>query len=214
MTNALDARHDEVVAELARKYEAAGYSVENRPRIDDAGATLEADLVARRGSETVLIEVKLATNAAPSPQLAAFAELARRKGWRFVIAIADARSVEEVPLETPESVRAMVAEARRIESQPAAAALLAWSVLEAAARRAATSAGLRVVRATTPTGLIQHLAGAGLVTIEEERRLSELGAIRNQLAHGSWEAARGKFDVEEVLAIAERLLAEEGPRAA
>jgi hypothetical protein len=107
----------------------------------------------------------------------------------------------------------MIEETRRIDPHSAGAALLAWSVLEAAARRAATASGARVVRSTSPAALIQQLAGAGLVTTAEERRLQELGAVRNRRAHGAWEAARGEFDVEAVLSVAERLLAE-GPRAA
>jgi hypothetical protein len=209
----LKERYDDVLQQLADEYEGKGYEVKVHARIATvAGAPLDADLLATRGDETVLLQVKLATAASATPAIRQYAEVAQQKGWRFIIAVADSKGVEEVDVPTMNTVREKIAETRAIEAKSTAAPLLAWSVLEAAARFALARAGTRVVRAKSPSALVQELASLGLVTSKEERQLQAFARTRNRLAHGSWDAPHEPNDVEFALVLAERLIAEDSVR--
>lgn len=207
--NDLERRHDEVVEELARSYGANGYTVETNVDVGEGGGRLEVDLLARRADETVLLEVRLRTPYTSETRLRDFAELAHRKGWRFVIALADSKNVEEVELPSAEAVRAKLAEASGLDPRSDAATLVAWAVLEAAARVVLARSTERILRGKSPASLVQELASLGRLTREEERELLDFAARRNRLAHGFWMAGEGGADVRQVLAVAERLLAED-----
>jgi Holliday junction resolvase len=202
----LKERYEEVIRELAGSYEARGYAVQVNAKVGPPSAKLKADLLAKRGGETVLVEVKLATSGAPSDALRQYAELARQEGWRFVIAIADSKNVETVEIPSVDEVRAKIVEAKKIKPKSDAASLMAWAVLEAAARFALARSGHRVVRSKPPTALVQELAGLGRLSTKEERELLAFAAKRNRLAHGFWDATVAPIEVGRVLALAERLL--------
>ncbi len=202
----LKQRHDEVVRELARSYEARGFTVQVEA---DIGKGRKADLLAKRGAETVLIEVKVASSSPADRALPTYAELAQRNGWRFVIAVADAKNVDEIEIPTAEVVHTKVAEAKALPPGSDAAVLTAWAVLESAARLALVRSGRRVGRSTTPKALVQELATLGRLTMAEERDLLSFVATRNRLAHGFWDAAPAHTAVSAVLALSERLLSDE-----
>jgi hypothetical protein len=205
--SALQERYENVVRDIAASYRAKGYAVRARAKVPtDDGRQLEVDLLAERGAETVLVEVRLTNFAGSQHALRDYADLAHRKGWRFVIAVADSKNVEEVEVPAPQAVRARITEARKLDLQSDAALLMAWAVLEAAARLALAKAGHRVVRSKAPTALVQELASLGRITPQEERDLMAFAAKRNRLAHGFWEATTAPIGSGQVLAVAERLL--------
>lgn len=198
-------RYDEAVRGLARSYEAKGFTVQVEA---DVGEGHKADLLAKRGHETVLVEVKVASSSAADHTLPMSAELAQRNGWRFVLAVADARNVDEIEIPAAEVVHQKIAEAKALPPGSDAAVLIAWAVLESAARLSLIRSGRRVGRSTTPRGWIQELATLGRISIAEERDLLAFVEIRNRLAHGFWNAAPVDTAVSAVLTLSERLLSD------
>ncbi len=207
MSTAYKQRHDEVLQELAARYQAKGYSIEVEPLIQlKTGAMARPDLVARRGAETVLVEVRMASPAGPTPALRELAELAQLNGWRFVVAVADSRDVEEIEIPSAAEIQAKLSEVRTL-GESTASSLLAWAVLEAAARYALARLGRRPPRTATSSSLIQQLASLGLVDVDEESRLHEFANVRNRLAHGFWSQSDPQPKTNTVLRVAEKLLA-------
>jgi len=202
----LKQRHDEVVRDLARSYEARGFTVQVEA---DIGEGRRADLLAKREGETVLVEVRVASSSPTDRALPTYAELAQQNGWRFIIAVADAKNVDEIEIPTAEVVRTKIAEAKALPLGSDAAVLIAWAVLESAARLALVRSGRRVGRSTTPKGLVQELATLGRLTMAEERDLLSFVATRNRVAHGFWDTAPAHAAVSTVLALSERLLSGE-----
>ena len=203
-------KHQQVVEEIARQYSAKGYTLEREPVLRSShGEDLHADLIARHGNDTVLLEVRLTTPEQTAPALARLADYAQEKGWRFVIAVADARDIEEVQVPARSEILLKAAEARRLGPSSTAFGLLAWSVLEAAARFALARMG-STIRVSPPRTLVQQLAAHGLVTPAEEQELSALIEVRNRLAHGVWPTREPLPDFERALGIAEQLGAENG----
>lgn len=200
----LEARRDEVLTQVAAEYQAKGYIVERDQHLEDGGEVYEVDLLARSGDDVVLIE--LTGTGATQSALRRFAELAERKSWRFVILVVDAKNHEEVEVPSPEAIRAKLTEARAITPSSTAAPLLAWSVLEAAARLALARSGRKVVRSRTPTALVQDLAALGLVSRNEEQLLNRFAKARNGLAHGFWDTSPADADVSTTLDLAQRLV--------
>lgn len=205
----LHERHDAVVQQLAAQYEARGYAIEMGTRlVDDDGTSIQADLIARRGADTILVEAKHVGFRASSIALRRYAELAHRRGWRFVIAVFDIRGVEEVEVASPEVIRTKLDEARAMPPTSTAAPLMAWSVLEAAGRLALARHEMKLVRLRTPVALIQDLAAVGLIDASEEHRLHLFSKTRNRLAHGFWDVPHDPGEVEAVLKVADRLVDE------
>lgn len=198
-------RERQVVDDLARRYQSEGYSVEREVLVGEH----PADLVATRGNETVLVEVRLSSPASEGAPLEALAAVAQEKGWRFVIAIVGPRDIEEVEVPSVSSVMEKIREAETLQSAPTAFALLAWSVLEAAARIALARSGT-TMRIATPRGLLQQLASRGLITTGEEREIAKLAEVRNRAAHGDWQSRGPQPDFRTLLDLAQRLLSESG----
>ena len=205
----LQQRREEAVAVLARRYRSEGFTVEVQPEIAlDDGTRLRPDLIAKRGGETILLVAKSSPSIAGSDApLRRFAEIAQQRGWRFVVAIVDARDIEEIEVPAAGAVAEKLAEARALDPRSTAAPLLAWAVLESAARHALVRCGQRATRAMSPQALVQQLASLGLVSPDEEQHLQAFGSVRNRLAHGRWSpTGSAEPDVQRVLAVAERLI--------
>ena len=204
--NAHEARHDEVLQGYAKRYESEGYAVQLPAGPDDG-----VDMIARRGGETIFVQVKVTGAKLPSPTLARLAESARRSHSRFVIVVADGTDIEEIELLGRDALAEQVAEARALDPRSSAASLVAYAVLEAAARSAVARCGAQVIRPTAPRALFQQLASLGLISLAEEKSLADFMGRRNKLAHGQPTVRPSPSELADVLAIAERLANELSP---
>lgn len=189
------------MTELAERYEREGFVVSRFEPIMSG----VADLVARRGSTTVLTEVRVAGAESPKgTALARFAEYAAERHWRFVIAVVDSRGLREIEPWSSEEVLANLAEVERLPAESAARGLLAWSSLEAAARVALARVDA-VAAFDNSVGLVQQLASRGLISLEEERDLLTLARARNRAAHGLRSDELADFDL--AVQVARKLVA-------
>ena len=195
-------RESAAVEELAQKYVAKGYAVSRGAELPGVG---HADLLATRGEETILVEVRSPSVAARAPSLADLARYAQRQGWQLVIAVTDGQHTRQVELPSVSDIRARVAEASALDTRSPAYLLLSWSVLEAAARVALARGDVALVD-VAPHTLVQQLAHRGLISIDEEHALVQLQQARNRAAHGQWRSDESTERLAQLLSIATRLL--------
>jgi hypothetical protein len=203
----------EVLAELASRYKAAGYDVALDPLLE--GTTMHADLIARRGDETHLVEIRSAEGKAAEreAQLRKYAEFARDHGWRFSLVLVnrDSKSMVEVP--PWEHVQALIDDARKIDSSSWMAPLAAVAAVEAAARRALALRGQRDLPRPAPLAYIQALASEGMITPQEEQALRRVVAARNNAAHGQVIVEHpNEQDIATALEVAALMIAEGPPQ--
>ena len=195
----------EILDRIALRYEKHGYSVNRDVPLE--GSSMRADLVARRGDETVLVEVKAPFYEPDSPQLGELAAYAEQHGWRFSIAIArEDGAVEEVDVPTREQVLRWIADARTIAPASWMASLAATAAFEAAARHALARTERRTLPRASPSAHLQALASRGLVTPDEERVLRTLIDARNAAAHGIKMPSLAVDTVPKTLQIATALV--------
>ena len=86
------------------------------------------------------------------------------------------------------------------ETEPRAALLFAWSILEAAARARMDAANHRPLN---PHVLVNLLVGEGYVDQDMGAELFRLAKVRSQVAHGQIDIAPHAEDVRFLLAVAE-----------
>lgn len=94
-----------------------------------------------------------------------------------------------------------VAAARSVvETEPRAALLFAWSILEATARLTISAANPRPLN---PNALVNLLVGEGYVDQDTGSELFRLAKVRSRVAHGQIDIAPKAEEVRFLLAVAE-----------
>lgn len=178
---------------VAEEYRSKGYEVLVEPSGSDLPSFLRderPDLIARRGDERLVIELK-----PPSfrPELGKARRLVERiqkePGWQLVL-VALSPAEELLPgeplslLDSPE-VEQHLAQARRLldAGQPEAALLLAWGAVEARLRWLAKEGEIPLPRPGTLT-LLRQLVSLGLIEREHYLALSDAFTARSAVAHG------------------------------
>lgn len=195
MTIDLASREAAILDRLKDRYEQQGYQFFAHPGPELIPAFLggfRPDAIALKPGDRLIIEVKL--KQPPVNAEKHLAEIARKvamqSGWRFTVLVED---------ESPEGgVRVRRSTAAEIGRQLAevaalaqagharAAFILAWAVLEAAAR---ASCPTLTDRPLTPMQTIQELAMQGVIEEAAADRLRDMLAARNAVAHGDFSVA-------------------------
>lgn len=166
-----------------------GYSLVRNPSPADLPQFLrnfQPDAIAIGGPPNLLIEV-LASSGAGKARIDALkverlrALLAEHPDWRLEVVYA--RGSGSAPnIASLDQIQRRLDQVRQLAPhEPAGALLLAWALLEAAARLIAperASAGL------TPGSMIELLVGLGYVAQPASRLLRASGELRNAIAHG------------------------------
>lgn len=149
------------------------------------------DLVAERGDERVIVEVK-ASGAIKGDtafeQLARWAESVPNVRLELVVVDDDELASANTPaILPPDRVRERVSVVERLiaEDDHEGAAVLLWLTVENVLRARIVDVDLRRNRPLGSVGLVKTLYGYGLVTDEEFRELGRLAAFRNAAAHGA-----------------------------
>lgn len=201
------------------RFEAEGFTVRlNDQSLALAAADAAPDAVARRGGETVLLAVvRPGGGKAEERRLARLAELAdTTPGMAFELVLEEAPGAAGAPaLEAPSlaEMKATLALARRLagEGQGTAALLLAWPVLEAAARRAARlQAKLDTAPLAPPDfldadSLAAALVSEGFIPDADHAWVADLGARAQALAHGALGCPVPADALARLLSLAEML---------
>lgn len=179
---------------LARRYRGEGYEVVVEPRKDDLPESLQRfrpDLIARRGSEGVVVEIKRRrpATAGAEAQIERLAQAVRAlPDWRFELVLID--DVVEGPASagrdwSVEDVRRALGEVEELirGDRVEPALLLLFAAAEAHLRSVAAAEGVTVLsQGVSP--LISALTSAGVLSRQEYTKLMDGLAARNAVAHG------------------------------
>jgi len=209
------------IERIAHEYTDQGYEVVVEPSgadLPDFVREYTPDLIAKRGKDCLIIEIKQPRPDAERDRIRAIAERVQSQpGWRFVLISPQERPPNVITAEavqTPDDkyVRALAQDARRLlnEAHYEAALLLAWSAVEGAMRVAASRANVDVKRPDT-WSLMRELVSVGLLDRHRYTQLSDVFRWRSALAHGfaTPNKTQGAPEVVDLaIKVAEELLRE------
>lgn len=208
--------HDEKVASIASDLSTKGYSVFVEPNsiqipFDLAG--YQPDLVATRGDEGLIVEVKIRSQRTDVERYQEIAErIAKHPGWKFLFMTLDTspdleRSDLDKVLPSWEEIQARLDQVASLTSQGlySPALLYIWAVLESALRRRALAIQLPVERFAN-FRMLKQMYSMGELSMQQFDSLRQNLEKRNATAHGI-EFEVGLNDVQEVLDVATTLVA-------
>lgn len=205
---------------VAKQYQDEGYTVTLRPRGDAVPAfarEFDLDLIAARGTESVIVEVSENRSAlASDTQALQLADaISKQPGWRFdVVVIQSDRDTRNPTARagepTAEQVRAMFTEAERLlEVSAVPAALVTASAgFEATMRGLAQKAGVGGRNGTQPATLMRELYATGFLSPDELTFVDDLRAVRSAVVHGFAPTAVNESTVRRLIDLGRHKLIE------
>lgn len=203
-----------VLSNIADDYIQRGYSVVIEPAPREGPNFLKKyplDMIAKKGTESVVIEVKTLGRARDSRILREVSEAIRRHpNWRLQVVIADRPDPWDSQFKTPsvdEIKDRMEAAARMYNAgDQIPAFLLLWSLLEAAARHRLREVGVKRAMPRTPIALLKDLVSFGYLEQDEYDRLAEIAHMRNAAAHGFLTLSVDQGQFQHLKSLVESLL--------
>lgn len=199
---------------VAEDYRRQGYDVVEEPSpesLPDFLAGHRPDLIARRGNETVIVEVKSRRALADDPQVRELARLLQgREHWSFELVVVP----EERPLApegtqpfTREDVLRGLEEAERLLELgfSEAAMLRAWATAEAALRIVAEEQGVEL-ELHTPSYMLKRAVSDGIISREEYAFFMRAMEYRNVLIHGFSTASFDSTLVKELIILVKQMV--------
>lgn len=205
-----------LVEKVASDYRARGYDVTVRPSSEQLPTVLAAyppDIVARKGDETVVVEVKSRHALRQSPQAQQLAAAVRQlPGWRFELVVARPDIAFPLPAGAQpwdaQDIENALREASALldGGHQGPALLMAWAATEAALRLLAAKESVPVERSEA-NALLNRLTEYGVLSRQQYRTLRSALEVRNALAHGLRAAAVESDQVRRLLEMAGDLLA-------
>jgi hypothetical protein len=205
----------EAIKQYADWYSSQGYevSVDPAPRdLPEFLRTLAPDLIARRDSENVVVEIKTSSPASFEQVQRLARALEHRPGWKLRVVYADLPDPEwqpppELPNRADLSARlAAVGAANGNDDQSRVRFVLLWSIAEAAARHRLASLGIPPTRRISSSALMKTLLTEGIIEDERYAVLRRALAVRNAIAHGFLNQSIDPTLVEAVRTTADDLL--------
>jgi hypothetical protein len=125
-----------------------------------------------------------------------------REDWDLNVYYFSSMEPAVEPVSDAAALDAAAAARSVVETEPRAALLFAWSILEAAARAGMDAAKHRPLN---PHVLVNLLVAEGCVDQDAGSELFRLAKVRSQVAHGQIDIAPKAEDVRFLLAVAEDL---------
>lgn len=183
----------ELARQVAEDYRNKGYEVTLQPGPDQLPPSLsdyQPDLLARKGDETVVVEIKSRPTSRREPPLESLAKAVRAlPGWRLELLLAEPDIAFPLPERTlPWSEReagGALDEAEQLlkAGYAEAALLMAWAGTEAALRLVAEREGVKAER-NEANFLLNRLTAEGVLGHREYQVLRGALSLRNAIAHG------------------------------
>ena len=190
----------------AEEYRSSGYDVQLDASLDFF-PNFRADLLARKGDEVKVVEVKSRPSLAADPRISELAQLIESKpGWSFELVLVSEPEKVDSPIGTRafegEAILQRMGQAERSlgAGMPEAAFLLAWSACEAAMRELIAAEGISDVRITSPRFILDQAVFRGVISREKYDYLAGMLKYRNAIVHGF---DPGDFSVEFVTGLIE-----------
>lgn len=179
---------------VAREYEEQGYRVLRQPGQSDLPDSLsgyQPDLIAYGADENVVVVVESGDTLAQSDYLPSLANAVdTMPGWRFELIVTNDRNASVADENAEEldqrDIQRRIAQVRQLldnGQQDDIAALLAWTIVEAAMRLLARREAIALER-DQPTLMLTKLYSLGLVSREEYDLFGKGLHFRNLIVHG------------------------------
>lgn len=205
----------EFVERIANEYRSRGFRVVLRPRPDELPPFLQAfqpDFIALSDDENIVVEVRERGGLKRSPRVGELAEaLSGQPGWRLKYLLApsedDLLSAKNPASLSTKRIRETLKDSESLcdAGDVVPSFLLAFSALEAAARRAADKYH---VKPASPNAIaaLKSAYSAGLMDQDDLDELVRLAEKRNALAHGFSGGRVTKADVRRVSQMVRQLI--------
>ncbi|WP_072622550.1 hypothetical protein [Spirulina major] len=201
---------------LAEEYRNQGYEVSFHPNPEDLPDFLgnyRPDMIARRGDESVVIEVKSrrSLDFSSRQQLRTLAQsVEQHSGWRFEFVMTNPEDAVYFPAAEhslqQDEITTRLSRARQLTTQhPESAILYAWSLVEATLRLVTEYEGLSLQRLDS-LYLVKQLVTEGVISRPEYQLLMNARSLRNIVAHGFKTAQLTQESVSELIDMTEQLL--------
>jgi hypothetical protein len=200
---------------VAARLRAQGYEVTVLPTGEQLPPFLQRfrpDLVARRGDDHVVVEIKRRTSGKSGAEVSQLAEvISNQPNWRFELVLAGSSDPAWDPpehLPEPRIIAAGLVEVESLSSAGSsnAALLLAWSLLEGAARHRLVLRGVDPSERMEPTAILERLVHEGDLDDTEFERLRAVLSLRNAVAHGFVDQRAEKSQLDTVTGTTRKLL--------
>ena len=215
----LTARENESlrVQKVGRVYRNKGYDVLIEPQGDQLPDFLQAfqpDLIAHKGDEHIVVEVRVRGQISDFPQVNELAKIVRNEvGWKFELFLLGPENsffVNGATLFTVEEIRSKIVElALFVENGHLEAAfLMGWSLVEATLRVLAVKEGIEGETAT-PDYLLKQMTFEGIIARETYHALKHIQQTRNAIAHGFKSSQLTVETVQELIDLIDRELLQE-----
>jgi hypothetical protein len=202
------------VDQIANRYRKAGFRVSLEPDAKSRPKFLGnfvPDLIARKGDQRIVIEVKDLTSGKKKSKLGKISALVENEpDWRLDLVLYEEE--EELPQSplypSPKSIRTAISEVDTIYKQghSAAALMLACSAFEAAAKRVVAKIEDRSAFKLMPKDLVKRLVSHGYLTEDELIIANKALNRRNQIVHGRLKRPVPENMLDAIRGLTERLL--------
>ncbi|MFI4988204.1 MAG: hypothetical protein ACHQF3_12260 [Alphaproteobacteria bacterium] len=203
----------EAIAKAADDLVRQGYEVVREPdrsALPDFLRNFRPDLIAHRGDEHLVVEVKSNWFDQEPRQWRALAEeVGRHPGWQLRLVLSGPRQEEIPPPSSLGEIEAKLGSTRGLyeAGERGAALLLLWSLLEAASHHRLSELGAPPDRSKTPLALLKDLVSFGLLEQEEYDKLRPVTALRNAIAHGRATMPVDRKIFDALVDLVQRLIA-------
>lgn len=205
------------VQKVGQVYRDKGYEVLIAPRGDqlpDFLQTFRPDLIAHKGAEHIVVEVRMRGRVSDLPQVNELAKVVRNEAdWKFELFLLGPENsffVNGASLFTVEEIRLKIVEvALFVENGHLEAAfLVGWSLAEATLRVLAVKEGIEG-KTATPDYLLKQMTFEGIIARETYHDLKRAQQTRNAIAHGFKSSQLTVETVQELIDLIEGVLLQE-----
>lgn len=175
---------------IAQEYRAKGYEVSREVALDFF-PDFRADIVAKKGDEITVVEVKTRTSLWQNPAIDELEKTLHSKpGWTFRLNLVDEReklhSPEGARPYTSADVHRKIEEAENLLKSGFAetSLIVAWAAAEAVIRMLIARYGIEIKRVTNSAYIIGLAVSEGVISREDYDCLTDAMKRRNAVAHG------------------------------
>ncbi len=205
----------EVLSRVREEYEAEGYEVFSGlpTEKDDPLSAYRPDLVLRKGSEVIVVELKHSLETRDTEDLQKLrAQIESHPGWHFRLLFAG-NPFQAPPMtlrsgsKATSDIRRRISEARGLFDRGdfAGAITFLWIAIEAALRTYFGKSGELPTGGVTALSMLRRLYEEGVITESDYNLLTESYRLRSNAVHG-FKVQFKKRDAGRILKIADSLI--------
>ena len=205
------------VRKVGQVYRDKGYDVLIEPQGDQLPDFLQAfqpDLIAHKGDEHIVVEVRVRGQVSDFPQVNELAKVVRNEAdWRFQLFLMGPENSFFVDGASPLTVEEIRSKRKEValflqNGHLEAAFLMGWSLVEAILRVLAVIEGIEAETAT-PDYLLKQMTFEGIIARETYHELKHAQKTRDAIAHGFKSSQLTVETVQELIDLIDGVLLQE-----